>query len=54
MGSFLAELPFYEWETFALDQMWLFIPLQAAIKDFLTTIPQGIVNLTAEGRNETA
>ena len=28
------------WETFALDQMWLFVPLQAAIKDFLTTIPQ--------------
>jgi arylsulfatase A-like enzyme len=27
------------WETFAIDQMWLFIPLQAAIKDFLVTIP---------------
>ena len=27
------------WETFAIDQMWLFVPLQAAIKDFLVTIP---------------
>lgn len=28
------------WETFAIDQMWLFIPLQAAIKAFLITIPE--------------
>jgi arylsulfatase len=28
------------WETFAIDQMWLFVPLQSAIKDFLTTIPE--------------
>ncbi len=28
------------WETFAIDQMWLFVPLQAAIKDFLITIPE--------------
>ncbi len=27
------------WETFALDQMWLFVPLQRAIADFLSTIP---------------
>jgi len=28
------------WETFAIDQMWLFVPLQSAIKDFLITIPE--------------
>jgi arylsulfatase len=28
------------WENFAIDQMWLFVPLQAAIKDFLVTIPE--------------
>ena len=27
------------WETFAIDQMWLFIPLQAAVAEFLSTIP---------------
>jgi len=28
------------WETFAIDQMWLFVPLQQSIKEFLVTIPQ--------------
>ena len=28
------------WETFAIDQMWLFVPLQTAIGDFLSTIPE--------------
>jgi arylsulfatase A-like enzyme len=28
------------WETFAIDQMWLFIPLQQSIKNFLVTIPE--------------
>ena len=28
------------WETFAIDQMWLFVPLQGAISEFLKTIPQ--------------
>jgi arylsulfatase A-like enzyme len=27
------------WETFAIDQMWLFVPLQGAIGKFLATIP---------------
>ena len=28
------------WETFAVDQMWLFVPLQQAIGEFLSTIPE--------------
>jgi arylsulfatase A-like enzyme len=28
------------YETFAIDQMWLFVPLQQSIKEFLVTIPQ--------------
>ncbi len=28
------------WENFAVDQMWLFVPLQAAIREFLVTIPE--------------
>ena len=28
------------WENFAIDQMWLFVPLQGVIKDFLVTIPE--------------
>jgi len=27
------------WENFAIDQMWLFVPLQQAIAGFLSTIP---------------
>lgn len=43
------------YETFAIDQMWLFIPLQQTIKDFLVTIPQYLFqmgsSLTVSGIN---
>ena len=28
------------WENFAIDQMWLFVPLQRVIKEFLVTVPE--------------
>jgi arylsulfatase len=34
-----AQIDSGAWETFSADQMWLFVPLQTAIKEFLSTIP---------------
>jgi arylsulfatase len=34
-----AQIDSGAWENFAADQMWLFVPLQAAIREFLVTIP---------------
>jgi arylsulfatase A-like enzyme len=35
-----AQIDSGAWENFAADQMWLFIPLQSVIKEFVTTIPE--------------
>lgn len=33
-----AQTDFDPLKIFAIDQMWLFVPLQGVIKDFITTI----------------
>jgi arylsulfatase len=35
-----AQLDSGAWQQFAADQMWLFIPLQSVIREFVTTIPE--------------
>ncbi len=34
-----AQIDSGAWENFAAEQLWLFVPLQATIKEFLVTIP---------------
>ncbi len=35
-----AQLDSGAWENFAMDQLWLFVPMQEIVRDFLITIPE--------------